>query len=437
MILFEQMYQDKDNPKVSCFLEEFLLFEIYSPTIVHLAHNRWEKLPDYVKDSIHPEIQNLIQEADSFSDTELQKKINAHTITHAVNVLSGYKTCSIPLTTDKSIPTIRKNLLSPRGESALGILSNALNNHQWTDTMAELALRTSHKFLMDMSYYKTPHITKEQADSYILISKIKSRKDNSLAHFFPILQLTNGCLNHCSHCFCNASNHLSYMPYPLWRGLYESLDKYYREYEQKEWDEKSSKEVIRHKFPYSFSKFFHSSDPSHYYDNIMGVDGGDVALWITLQGRLFYFLTKGDINKLSHRAIAKACRVIPLDISFVDTPKENIPENIRLLQKTLHLIHSVKGNEKKGIGYIVHLHLKTPSVDLKKLFPDERVFKEKIINCGRANQFPLSELEKPAKIENFSNFINPDGTLISPVCYKNKYIEIPNGNIFTPQKERS
>jgi len=101
MDIFELLYQGKDIPqKASSFLENLLLFEIYSPVIVRLAHSRWEELPRYVKESVHPEMRELIQKADDFSKDELQKKINAHTIVRAVNVLLGYKNCPIPLTKD-------------------------------------------------------------------------------------------------------------------------------------------------------------------------------------------------------------------------------------------------------------------------------------------------------------------------------------------------
>ena len=65
MDIFELLYQGKDIPqKTSSFLENFLLFEIYSPIIIRLAHNRWEEIPNYVKESVHPEMRQLIQKAD-------------------------------------------------------------------------------------------------------------------------------------------------------------------------------------------------------------------------------------------------------------------------------------------------------------------------------------------------------------------------------------
>ncbi len=46
MDIFELMYQGKDKPqKVSAFLEDFLLFEIYSPMVIRLAKSRWTELP--------------------------------------------------------------------------------------------------------------------------------------------------------------------------------------------------------------------------------------------------------------------------------------------------------------------------------------------------------------------------------------------------------
>ena len=443
MDIFELMYQGKDKPqKVSAFLEDFLLFEIYSPMVIRLAKSRWTELPSYVKKSVHPEIQELIQKVDNFSITELRNKINAHTITRAINTLLGYKNCEIPLTKSPTIPTIQKNLLSLRGEWALKRLLHAACHGEETDALAELALRTSHKFLMDLSYYKKVHLTLKDADNFILKTHKIEKGTEEFFYLFPCVQLTQGCTNGCSHCFCDAKNHLSYMPYPLWRGVVESLDKYYKYYEGIEWGKtrtqrkfflKRKKQEI-HKFPYSFSRFFHDSDPSQYHDFIMGVDGGDVTLWASSKGFQYYFLTKGITNDLSKRAIAKACKVEPIDLSFVDTPKENMSHNIRQLKQTIDLIHSVPLN--KGVGHIIHTHLKTPSVSAEKIFEKETILHHEIVPSGRANQFPISELSL-RRVHDFYPFsINPNGDLVHPVCDYGHYQQKKLTNLFGLKKER-
>ena len=442
MDIFELMYQGKDSYKVSSFLEDFLLFEIYSPRVLRLAHHRWEELPSYVKNSVHPEIRDLIQKADDFSAIELKNRLNAHTIARAINVLLGYQNCSIPLTKSSSVPTIQKNLLSSRGEWALKRLLLASCHGEQTDAAAELALRTSHKFLMDLSYYKKVHLTLEDADAFILITHKTEKGKEEFFYHLPSVQLTQGCTNGCSHCFCDAKNQLSYMPYPLWRGLYEELDRYYKYYEGLEWGAtvtyrkfffKRKKQEI-HRVPYSFSRFFHDSDITQYHDTIMNVDGGDVALFVHCRGGECYFLTKGITDNLSRRAIAKACKVEAIDLSFVDTPKENMPRNICQLKKTIDLIHSVPMN--KGVGHIIHTHLKTPSVSADEIFEGETVLHHEIVPSGRANQFPTSELDCQ-RVHDFYPFsINPNGDVVHPVCDYGHYRQKKLTNLFGFKKEK-
>ena len=193
MDIFEAMYQAKDNSKkVSSFLEEYLLFEIYSPIVMRLAHQRWNELPYYVRDSVHPEMKELIQKANHFSTLELQEKIRAHLIVRAINVLLGYKNCPIPLTKDKHIPVVHQNILSNRGEWVLRRLLHAACHQEYTHDMAELALRASHKFLMNTDYYKKVNLDFEEVDQLVLKSSTKEKDENY--YYFPILQLTQGCV---------------------------------------------------------------------------------------------------------------------------------------------------------------------------------------------------------------------------------------------------
>ncbi len=425
MNIFEFVWQNKDNPKiVPKVLDVFLLSEIYSPLIVRQAYDRWSELPFYVKESIHPEMRKIIKNSPNFSNISLHHKINAYTISHAIKVLTAYSNCSIPLTTSKHIPTFKENILSMRGRWALKRLLHAICHNEITDDMAELAMKTSNKFLMDLKYYITwPGL--EQFNSIpdaLLFDGINIHGQQKYA--FPVIQLSSGCQNNCSHCFADAKPHLSHMPYPIWRCFYDGLEKLYKYCE----GEESFKEQGLEKF----DRFYHDSDCAQYYDPIMGVDAGDISNFLTSNNRPFFFQTKGITDKISKRAIAKACSNDDIHMSFVDTPKENMPHNIKQFRDTVDLIKSVPGHY--GV-YVAHLFLKDGPSVADELFQDCLVVKEKIHAGGRANQFSSKLLDKEGANLIFPIVVRPDGQIVLPENRKGKYTQHYLGSFFKENRK--
>ncbi len=379
-------------------LGDCLLFQIYSPTVIRQAYLPWPTLPKYLRDNTPEDIVKLIEQSPYLSDKALKEKLNERAISLAVQTLEKYKSCDVPFTQDIKVPQQRVKLTSRAGDEALLILKNALANKQYTDKMAHLALCTSHKFLFDSKYYLPLYITKSTADALTLPMR-KKKKGPILAYKFPVIQLTKGCQNHCSHCDSRAEPHLSHMPWPIFVAWYRGLNKYYRHYPQKECD-------------HYFSQFFADSDMLDYDEPVMNVDSGDVGLWIAEEKAAHcQYLTRGVKNAKNKLALAKAlvsgCSIA---ISFVDTPKENMPHNIEQLNETLDVVESVSG--RRGNPPILHLHLKSgPTVD-KKLFRNFPLEQKVIYALGRAKELPYKEV---------NHF--PDDTFWAPCVIR------PNGDI--------
>ena len=401
--IFEFMYKGKDVPELVQddfnFVHGFLMFGIYSPTVIREAKKNWEKLPEHVKNCIPNEIEDLIQKSDELSDVLLKEKLNTYAVNKAIRILSGYQNMLFPLTNDKYVKTSRYNLLSQEGEAALRTLKTAKNQKRFTDVTADLATRTSHKFLMDFKYYKIPVITEEMANVLLLYGKSPFAPD-VISYAPPILKLSKGCTNNCSHCMNCAEPHISHMPYPLWCGLHHAFYKYY-------------KEPKIGRFTNPFEYFYEDNDPISYYDPIIEADAGDIAFFCRIQGAPFKFTTKGITNEASRKAISKAAAVsTEIVLSFVDTPKENMTHNINQMQETIRLIQSIPTVEKREIE-IDHMHLKTgPSVS-DEVFLGCPNHKLPIFRIGKAKQFSEQEADTTA----------PENVGVYPVCIE------PNGNI--------
>ena len=152
-----------------------------------------------------------------------------------------------------------------------------------------------------------------------------------------------------------------------------------------------------------------------YHDSVMDVDSGDVGLWLALEQGYGQYLTRGVKNERNKLALAKALvSGLPVAFSFVDTPRENMTYNLAQLNETLDVVDSVP--ERKGQPSIIHLHLKSGGSVDKKVFRDFPVEDAPIYALGRANDFPVDEV---------NHF--PDEEFIAPVLFE------PNGNI-TGQK---
>jgi len=440
MISFENLYAQKDNPLfVSGHLTQYLITEIYSPHVIRQAAHRWREMPFYARESVHLEIRDLIDKAATLSNAQLQGKINTHLITLAIKVLFAYSHCSVPLTFDKSIPVRHENFLSDRGKTALKALFQATARGKFTHEMADLAVRTSHKFLMDLGYYRD---LINSGSAEVLTLHVQNKNKNFNKYLPPIVQLTKGCPNHCSHCLAAAGTKMSYMPYPMWRKIHQKLNSHYKYFHGKmyviptskwiNWLPRRPKTVTFNYAP--FDRFFHDSDPSSYYDPIIGVDAGDISLLQYENKEPLYFLTRGITDPISRRAIAKTALVYPIDLSFVDTPKEKMTHNITQLKKTIKLIHSVPNNQ--GISRIWHTHLKSgPSVS-DGIFLGENVMKTPICPSGRANQFHPSELDMDHPNAEYPFLINPNGDVVMPYCINAHYVQEKLNNIFAPSRER-
>jgi len=413
MNVFEECYAYRDNPKiVSHFLSDYLTCEIYSPVIIRQAKVRWRDLPFYVQETVHPEIRELIQNSAGLTNAEIQNKIYAHTIARSAKILLAYSNCKTPLTQDPTVKTFRQNFLSAQGKAALKQLLHATTK-QPTYDMYELALKTGHKFLMDPSYYLDWTKTLRKGGAEALVDELQRVDDGGTEYLFPILQLTKGCVNRCSHCEICAKPHLSHMPYPMWRALYQGLSRHYSLYEQAQDDHPEKQILVR-----SFDRFYADSDPASYYDPIMRVDSGDVATYVQVMGGHFLFQTKGITTHISRRAIAKAVQSVDyFGLSFVDTPLENKKRSFYQLKKTIRLIEKIP---ERAPVLIDHLHLKSgPTVPESNFFgyPVRRL---EICDWGRAKEnFKSSELRHEPNI--WSLIIEPNGDIVSFDTKENKY----------------
>ncbi len=399
MNLFDELRKNCcEKEAIDANLDIFLMAGIYSPVVIRAAADNWNSLPFYVTEDTPLPIQEIIHQSSALTDNEIQYRLNKYAIKRAVEVLSQYHDCPVPLTNRSDIPVTRQNLLSEKGEKALAVLRQAVQQKYYTDKMARLAHKTTHKHLMDLSYYVSWRLPAK-----LLLQEYTFLDENrTVAYNFPTIQLTQGCVNNCSHCMAEAEPKLSHMPYPMFLGLFTCLNKTYKKYPEEIVDGES----------YAFNRFFSDSDMITYRDNIMGVDSGDVIFQLTFKHeRGSAFMTRGVTDRASEIALAKVLMLrLPILLSFVDTPAENMAHNIKQLQRTLQLLEKM-GMKEENFP-INHLHLKsgpTVSDDVFMGFENQKV---EIYKAGRARQFPDSELLLP-----------PDEAFQCPIVLR------PSGNV--------
>ena len=395
---YEKLYFLRNNKKVvQEYLGNFLLFQIYSVPVIRYSYPDWPAVRWYLRQNTPDEIQNLIEKSPYLSNEVLQEKLNEYHIRQAVRVLAAYQSCDTPITQDPSVSKNRYKLTTKHGDKALTLLQKALQEKKFSDEMADLAVRTSHKFLAEDKYYLRWRFSKKYAS--LLAIPATEEGDTEESWIFPAIQLTRGCLNHCSHCDSRAEPHLSHMPWPLFRGLYRNFNEYYRHYRQEKLD-------------CHFSTFFADSDMLDYYDPIMNVDAGDVGLWIEPEGGSCQYLTRGIKNERNKLALAKALiSENPFALSFVDTPKENMSHNLKQLNDTLDVIESVWNRSINP--FILHLHLKSGPTVSKKIFRDFPLEQKVIRAMGRAKDLPADEVEP----------------VVWPLAVIPKFIFRPNGDL--------
>ncbi len=438
---FHSLYQNKNNSRiVQDNLSNYLLSEIYSPEIIRQAWKNWKKLPDYVRDNVDHEMKHLIQRSDDFSNDSLQEQIQALTITRAIQVLLGYKNCRFPLTKDKNVKTYPFNFLSKKGEFALKTLLNAAAHQHFSQEMYELALSSTHKFLLDLSFYKDWNLDPKEADLFVLQFYAASPKVDQLYKkywpfktarsgqlFFqtykkfcqltktkpylyqvmPVLQMTQGCENNCSHCVMCAQKPISHMPYVMFLSLHKSLMKYYKYYEKQPG-------VLG-----PFERFYADSDCVAYHDNIIGADAGDVVLKLTSEKNPCFFITKGITGKLARRSLAKAAMGTHIHLSFVDTPKENMPKNITQAQQSIKLVQSIPSSKGMNVEY---LHMQGDSGLNNDIFFGAPRHMIPIHSGGRANNLPQDKIQQiNESVDVYPYIIRPNGQIMFTQIRKGFY----------------
>jgi len=413
MKYYEKLSFLKEDKKfVQERVNDFLLYQIYSVPVLRKAYPEWPAFRWFLRQNTPTEIQSLIEKSPYLSDEKLRLKLNEYHIRQAVRVLSAYQACDTPITQDKTVPVNRYKLTNKNGDKALAILQNALKQEQFSDKMADLAIRSGHKFLFDPSYFKDFSISKETAN---VLLKVEFNQHKSPYLNFPILQLTKGCSHHCSHCCSRAEAHLSHMPWIMFAALHRGLNKYYKDYPMTE---------------AYFSEFYSDSDLLEYRDPIMGTDAGDVALWTMQQpSGMCFFTTNGVTDEASKTALAKAVKSgAPVILSFVETSLENMGYNLQKLDETLGILENMKAQNQTCI---LHYHPRKGSSVSKSFFRNFSVREMGIWAYGRAKDLPSNETEYHPESEFVSaNVIRPSGEICFSKAENGEYVERVVGSVF-------
>lgn len=361
-------------------LKDLLLAQVYSPEILVEAFYQWDNIPDFIKNATSLKIKNLIEQIPLMTTEEIQKALDTYWIIKGRDVLKAYQNCPLPLQNgpfNNKHASARHNILSKKGERALLILEKAIKKQIFSSQTAQLGESVANKFLIDLTYYKSFDI-----DPNLLPRTYHDENRNKIV--YPVLQLTEGCPNKCSHCLARAENRLSHMPYPLFLSLHKQLWDTYKTHPLPDMDHPN--------FSYAeiFQIFFDNSDLMAYKDPIIKADSGDIALYLTSQNAPMVFLSRGLIGKESAVAFSKVLYTGKnASISFVDTPLENKQLNIMRLHQTLKVAE--KMGAKKQI-LIIHYHLKSGTSVSDDVFLGFNKVDYLIFNSGRAKNLPSHEL---------------------------------------------
>ncbi len=408
---FSALYFFRNNKRIVVRnLETYLIAQIYSPMVLRCAQKYWDFLSMPAHESVSDEIRDLICLSPDMTDKELQSRLNEIYVRRGIEVLSGYQDCLVPLSQDTHVLQTKRNLLSQKGMKVLTLLENADSRGHYTNQMAKLAMRAGNKQLLDLDFFKPWYVDKKLAKLLIHTwpaadhnssefkkyiqdhpdaATLKPEKD-PLTRQFPVIQLSQGCTNGCSHCMCRAQGPISHMPYPVFLGLHRSFFKHYKKYP-----------VLNGE---GFWRFFYDSDTLDYQDPIIGADSGDVAMRLKDEGATFLNFTKGINHDFQRLALAKGSWFQPTHLSFVDTPDENMDKNMRIFQRTIRVLE----NTPSSSVFVLHHHLKTgPTVNLKKYtsFPIDPLT---IYAVGRAKHF------LPDQVRQFPDELISDPWIIKP-----------------------
>lgn len=361
-------------------LNLLLLTETYSPEILVEASYQWDTIPDFIKHATPLKIKHIIEQIPLMSTGEIQKALDTYWTIKGRDVLKAYQNCPLPLQNgpfNNKHTKKRHNILSKKGERALLLLENAIKEQMFSSKTAQLGESVANKFLINLTHYKSFNIDPNLLPrTYHEVNRDKT--------IYPVLQLSEGCPNNCSHCLARAENKLSHMPYPLFLSVHKKL-----------WDTYKTHPLLNIDSPYFsyaeiFQIFFDNSDLMVYKDPIINADCGDVSIYLTLQKAPLIFLSRGLLEKESEVAFSKVLYAGKnVSISFVDTPLENKQLNIKRLHRTLKVAEKMGAKEQI---LVVHYHLKSgPSVP-EDIFLGFNKVEELIFASGRAKNLPTQEL---------------------------------------------
>ncbi len=281
------LYARRNNPGiVHAHLHDCVLYGIYSPTILKEWLSQKETLPAYVNAQMPDRLKELAQ--NNLSDEEMQQGIHRFWLTKAVDVLQGYHTCSLPISSDARVQTQTRSLLSKKGRDWLNRFKKAQKQDTIPINMGHEAFYAANKFLFNL-------------DLFISLKHLKNSTllNNDLQHNLTV-SMSSGCYNGCCHCGFKATAPVSHTPYPILLKLYFLFDK--------------------QTYP---SYLYADSDPISYQDPIIGADCGDVIHYIALKGQFSPgFITKGPLTKNNVIALSKVMERTGVQFSYIDLPGE-------------------------------------------------------------------------------------------------------------------
>ena len=146
----EELYCNRKKPDyVNDRLNHYLLLQIYSLLVIRAAAEKWKCASPLLLGSTPPKIRSLIEQSHDLSDQKVKNALNQYLLENAIDVLTKYQSCLVPLTEDPTVERTMRKLTSEQGDRNLQILRQASNDKRYTDEMADLAVKCSHKFLFD------------------------------------------------------------------------------------------------------------------------------------------------------------------------------------------------------------------------------------------------------------------------------------------------
>ncbi len=287
-------------------LYDFLIYNIYSPLILREWNRRKNKIPNYINAQVPSFFKSLMEQ--TLSNEQLQEKIHFFWINKAIQVLSGYQACSIPLSEDNRVEKITYNLLSPKGRNWLYRFKHFQEQGQVPINTGHEAFYAANKFLLDLDLFISLGYLRN-------CSLLNNAQQSNLT-----ISMSSGCYNGCCHCGYEAKGPVSHMPYPILLKLYFLFDKQTHP-----------------------AYLYADSDPISYRDPIIGADCGDVIHYVSLKGQFMpSFITKGPLKKENNTALAKVMEKTPVLLSLIDLPGErDVEQNKRRIEEVFDIAKDI------------------------------------------------------------------------------------------------